>query len=135
MAKKPETSLPLSKLIPQYGKLKGQLTEIDKAAKLLNTRIKDIMIEQDLSEQEANGWIAKYSIRKTESFDEPNLLEFLKSHKEFKSCVKTKEYIDMDELENILYEQKIPKKLLLGMDKFRVVKETGYLTICKTKEK
>lgn len=134
MAKKPETSISLEKLIPIFGKNKMQADEFKKAADLANKRIKEIMSAKGLTEKEAGGFIVKYSVRTTESFNEPALLEFLKGKKEFKDCIKTREYIDMDELENVLYQGKLPKKLLLELDKFRQYKDTEYLTVNKVKE-
>lgn len=134
MAKKSETSLPLEKMIPSYGKLKAQITEDDKAAKLLNTRIKDALLKQGLTEKSAGGYQVKYTTRTTESFNEEQLLDFCKEHKVLKGCVRTVEVIDMNELENLMYEQKIPKKLLLEMDKMRIKKDTAYLTVSKIKE-
>ena len=130
---KNETSLPLEKMIPSYGKLKAQISEDDKAAKLLNSRIKAAMLEQNITEKEAGGFIAKYSTRITESFNESQLLEFCRDNKELRSFIKTAEYVDMDQLENLIYDKKVSKKLLLEMDKLRIKKETEYLTISKTK--
>lgn len=139
MAKKPstksETSVSLDKLIPMYGRLKAQISEDDKAAKLLNSRIKTAMKDKNLTEHEAGGYIASYSIRTTESFDTEQLLDFCKAHKALSDCIKVAEFVDMDVLENLMYEGKLPKKLLLEMDKIRVKKQTEYLNISKSKEK
>ena len=48
--------------------------------------------------------------------------------------MKKKLYIDMDELESLIYNEKVPKKVLLEMDKWRVKKESEVLTISKVKE-
>lgn len=140
MAKKPstksnQTSLSLDKLVPSYGRLKAQMAEEDKAAKLLNSRIKTAMEEQKITEHEAGGYIASYSVRTSESFDTEKLLDFCKAHKDLKDCIKVAEFVDMDALENLIYEGKLPKKLLLEMDKMRVKKQTVYLNIAKSKEK
>ena len=133
--KRNETSLSLDKLVPSYGRLKAQMSEEDKAAKLLNSRIKAAMEEQKITEHEAGGYIASYSVRTSESFDTEKLLDFCKTHKDLKDCIKVAEFVDMDALENLIYEGKLPKKLLLEMDKMRVKKQTVYLNIAKSKEK
>ena len=130
-----ETSVSLDKLVPYYGKLKAQMAEDDKAAKLLNSRIKTAMEEKNITEHEAGGYIASYSVRTSESFDTEQLLDFCKAHKALKDCIKVAEFVDMDALENLMYEGKLPKKLLLEMDKIRVKKQTVYLNIAKSKEK
>lgn len=135
LSKISDTSLSLDKLVPSYGKLKAQMSEDDKAAKLLNSRIKAAMEEQHITEHEAGGYVASYSVRTTESFNDEQLLDFCKAHKALVDCVKTVEIIDMDVLENLIYEGKLPKKLLLEMDKMRIKKQTVYLNISKSKEK
>lgn len=135
MAKKIKKSNPLDKLIPPYGILKDQISEDNKAANELNTHIKKLMAEQGLDEKEVGGYIAKYSVRESEYFDTEELLEFCHKHKELAGCIKTQEYVDMDELENLMYNKKVPKKILLKMDKLRKKSSTAYLNISKAKEK
>ena len=135
MAKKIKKSNPLDKLIPPYGILKDQISEDTKAANELNTHIKKLMDEQGLDEKEVGGYIVKYSVRESEYFDTEELLEFCREHKELAGCIKTQEYVDMDELENLMYNKKVPKKILLKMDKLRKKSSTAYLNISKAKEK
>ena len=133
--KKSSTALGLDKLIPSYGKNKMQSKELEKAAGILNKRIKEIMSQEGIEEKEAGGFVANYTIRTTESFNQEALLEFVKTNKTLKQCVKMAEYVDMDVLENLIYEGKIPKKTLLELDKFRVKKDTAYLTIKQVEDK
>lgn len=124
----------LHKLIPSYAVLKAQIAEDTKESNELNAHIKKFMREQELTEEKAGGYIASYSLRKSETLDPEQLLEFCHKHKELQSCIKTKEYVDMGTLEDLIYNKKFPKKLLLALDKFRIVKETEYLTVSKIKE-
>ena len=126
--------LSLKELIPLYGETKEQADKYDKAAKEQNKQIKIWMKKLKKDEQTVDGWTAKYSVRTSESFNESALIEYLKSHKEFDNVVKLKEYVDEEALADLLYKNKIPKKLVLALDKFRVQKQTEYLTITKAKE-
>ena len=137
MAKKPnkETSLSLSKMIPAYGRIKAQMSEDKKAADKLNERIKSSMREEAITEKEVDGYIASYAVRVSESYNEDTLIDVIKKHDNLKSCLKKKLYVDMEELEKLIYNNKIPKKVLLEMDKCRIKKETEVLTVTKVKEK
>lgn len=131
---KPSTSVSLEKLIPMYGRDKMQMNELKKATDLANKRIKELMVAKKITEKEAGGFIASYSVRTSESINEDALLDFAKNHKALKDCVKTREYVDMDTLENLIYTGKIPKKMVAELDKFRIKKEVEYLNINLAKE-
>lgn len=129
-----KSELSLDKMIPSYGLLKAQSSETEKQIKSLNSKIKELMVKKKITEKEAGGFVATYSVRVSETFNEEQLMDFCRAHKSLIGCIKTKEYIDMDELENLMYEKKIPKKLLLEMDKMRIKKKTEYLNIKAVKE-
>lgn len=75
-----------------------------------------------------------YSITKRESLDEDKLLVQLKKYAPDTQCIKTKEYIDMDVLENELYHDKLSSEALAAMDTCRNVKEIPTLNIRKAKK-
>lgn len=138
--RKKEEALTLDKLIPAYGEAKEQVDIWDKKAKKQNKDIKALMAkllkdgEKSVDSDEYDGWVATYSIRVSTPFNEEALLEFMHKHKQFAPCIKTKEYIDEDALENLIYKGDIPKKLLLEIDKFRTEKKTEVLNIKKKGE-
>ena len=125
----------LKELIPLYGENNEQAKKLKKSLDGWNKEIKEIMRTKKMDNTAVDGWTAKFEIRETETYDEEALLEYMHKHKEFTSCIKTKEYIDQDTLEELVYNGNISKKLLLGLDKFRVKKQTEYLTVSKAKEK
>ena len=138
MKKVEKTELSLKNLIPMYAETKAEVDEYDKTAKKLSRDIKALMAkllkkDEKSVDAEAGGYVANYSIRTSVGFNEDALLEFMHKHKQFTSCIKTKEYVDADILEDLIYKGDIPKKLLLELDKFKTEKKTEYLTV-KRKE-
>lgn len=131
---KKEKPLSLKSLIPTYGELKFQVDEDKKTVDKLKDTIKGIMKKKNLDKKEVDGYIVNYSIRVSESYNEDTLIDIIKKHDNLKSCLKKKVYVDMEELESLIYNEKIPKKILLEIDKCRVKKESEYLTITKSKE-
>ena len=96
------TPLTLEELIPQYAENKNELDSYRKICDKENAQIKDLMREEGITEKEAGGFTAKYSVTKRESINEEKLLEVLKKYK-VPGIIKTKEYVDMDALEAYLY--------------------------------
>ena len=93
------------------------------------------MTEQEIDEWESGDYIAKFTITKRESMNDDLLLDIAKKHKkEFKNIIKTREYVDVDELEKAIYHDAIPKKILLELDKAREVKEGPTLRVSKKKK-
>ena len=142
MAKKTEKEITkitsnIMKLMPEYVEVKQAYDNYKKKEAELNKQIKEAMAETELDKWswETDKGIVEYSTRQSDEYDEEALLDYLHKHKEFTSCIKTKEYIDQNELENILYNEKVSKRLMLGIDKFRTSKTTQVLKIKKIKEK
>ena len=125
----------LKELVPLYGKTNEEAKALKKSLDSWNKDIKEIMRTKKMDNTDVDGWTAKFEVRVSEAYDEDALLEYMHKHKEFTSCIKTKEYVDQNTLEELIYNGNISKKLLLGLDKFRIKKETEYLTVSKAKEK
>ena len=66
--------------------------------------------------------------------NEEKLLTLLKE-KGYETVIRTKEYVDMDLLEDALYHDRIDKDTVVEMDKCRESKEIVQLRISKKKEK
>ena len=139
MRTKQKQSTSLADLIPAYGQTKAQADEYAKVAKKQNSDIKKLMstlLKGDDVEatQEADGWVATYQVRISESYNEDALLEFAHKHKALQSCVETKEVFNAQKLEDLIYAGEVPKKVLLELDKFREQKRTEYLYIKQKEE-
>lgn len=123
----------LDTLIPQYAENKSMLDDYKKICDEENKQIKDIMEE---GSYEAGGWKATKTISTRETMNEEKLLDVARKNSYYLSdIIKTKEYIDMDKLESLLYKGNISKEVLLEIDKCRESKEVVTLRISKVKEK
>ena len=123
----------LDTLIPQYAENKSMLDDYKKICDDENKQIKDMMEE---GSYEAGGWKATKTISTRETMNEDKLLDVAKKNSYYLSdIIKTKEYIDMDKLESLLYKGNISKDVLLEIDKCRESKEVVTLRISKVKEK
>lgn len=123
----------LDTLIPQYAENKSMLDDYKKICDEENKQIKDMMEE---GSYEAGGWKATKTISTRETMNEDKLLDVAKKNSYYLSdIIKTKEYIDMDKLESLLYKGNISKEVLLEIDKCRESKEVVTLRISRVKEK
>ena len=124
----------LEKLIPVYYDNKQNLDFYKKECDAGNAEIKKIMAEQKIKDYEVDGIVAKYIIQNKESMNEEALLKLLKE-KGYTNVIKTKEYVDMDALEDALYHDTIDKDTIVAMDKCKEVKEVIQLRVSKKKVK
>ena len=136
VAKKDVAELNLEELIPLYGKTKKQADDYKKTADVQNKSIKEKMaklLKKDTNtvDKTVGGWTATYQLRISEKWNEEALVEFLENHAEFEGCVETKKVVNAKKLEELLYAGKVPKKLVLAIDKFRTKDKTAYLYIKK----
>ena len=112
-----------------YIRLKNEAKQIDDELKAVNTRMKQFMKDEDVTEAHGKNGVVKYVIQHRESFDEEKAIKILK--KTNSECIKTKEYIDSDILENELYNKKLPAEAMAALDTCRTVKDVVTLTIGK----
>lgn len=132
----------LTQLIERYGTLKGEMDSYKKQVDADNKAIKEIMAENNLTEASGGGYIAKYSESVSNNFDEAKLLEKLENmtYKDPNcSCpvsvkslgvIKMKPYVDMEALENAIYNGQISA---VDLADCRIVVKTPRLTIKKEK--
>ena len=97
----------LEELITHYYVNKTEADSYKKIVDKDNAAIKEIMLKEKLSEMvTAEGIKATCSISEKESFVEEALIEKIKSLG-VKGVVKKKEYVDMEALENAIYNGKL----------------------------
>lgn len=130
MAKK---TVKFTDLVSQYVEVKLIYDEAKKKEAELNKQIKAIMSEKGLNEVQWNDTVIQYSERTSDVYDEEAMLGYMRKHKAFAPCIKTKEYMDADVLEDLMYKGEISKKLQAGLDEFRTTKITQVLKIKKGK--
>lgn len=128
-----KVAVSLDTLIPQYAENKSMLDDYKKICDDENKQIKELMEE---GSYEAGGWKATKTISTRETMNEEKLLAVAKKNGYYLSdIIKTKEYVDMDKLEALLYKGNISKEVLMEIDKCRESKEVVTLRISRVKEK
>lgn len=122
--------------VAQYVQFKSELDPLEKKCKSLNTNIKQLMELLKVEEVPLpNGSGVRYSVSKRESLDEEKLIKQLKQFAPDTQCIKTKEYIDMDILENEIYHGKLSDDAMCAMDSCRSTKLIPKLDIIKKGKK
>lgn len=120
----------------EYVKVKEELDPLEKKAKSLNNTIKNLMeiLKLETVPLESIDTEIKYSVSESVSFDEEKLIPMLRQLAPRTECIKTKEYVDMDVLENEIYHGLLSDEALIAMDTCKEVKKIPKLTI-KSKNK
>ena len=129
------TEQDLREMASAYIESKAELDKIKKRTDNLNADIKEAMTMlnlDDITFDDGSG--VHCGITTKESLNEDMLLDKLKKLAPNTECIKTKEYIDMDILENEIYHDKLPQEAKDAMGDCITVKETQVLTIKKAKK-
>ena len=138
-------AISLDELIPTYAENKAMLDDYKKICDSENKQIKELMEE---GTYEAGGYKATKSVSTRDDIKEDKILAKLSD--DMRECfkvnniIKTKEYIDMDNLESLLYSlnnkrdiesKKIKDELIELLDSCTERKDVVTLRISKVKEK
>lgn len=89
----------------RYARNKAEENKLNKSNKEDNARIKELFDLINIDECEVNGYILNKSVAVTEGYDEDELIKFIKNNlntKDVRKVVKTKAYIDMDALKEVI---------------------------------
>lgn len=125
----------LDTLIPEYAKNKKEEAQYKKLCDKENAQIKEIMMGFVVQDYRTGGYKASCSVSKKETFNEEMLINIIKSLGIVPNAIKTKEYIDYDELEHYLYNDDVPKEVILELDKAKEVKDVVTLRVTTDKRK
>ena len=101
-----KTNAELKNLIDSYGESKNEENTIVKRNKERNAQIKQLFLDNDISSFETDSFIATVSETEKQSLNNELALCILKEElgeNELTSVVKTKEYIDEDALEKLVF--------------------------------
>ena len=118
---------PISDLIKRYGDNDHQIKELKKICDKDKETIKNQLALMDVNKITSNGYTVQRIESVKESLDEEKLLPIIKhywaSTHGSMECpyIKTREYIDMDALENAIYQKELTPSILSEMDKCREV--------------
>lgn len=124
----------LEDLVPVYGEKNTECNALKKVVAELNTKLKTTI--KDLKQQNKDiiisGWKCSLTVTEEEKTNEERLLDVLRANNV--PAIRTQEYVDSEELERLIYAGKVPKEVLLEMNKCieRTTKET--LRCTKVKE-
>lgn len=130
----------LDKLVSEYGEKHYNELALKKECSEINTEIKQLMEKDELTEYTSGEYTVKKSVSVSESMNEEEMLKVLKSDWASRygsmECpyIKTKEYVDMDILESVMYAGELPQDTVVALDKCRITKETVKLTLSKSKK-
>ena len=130
----------LETLVNSYGEHNYEKNALKKVCDTENAEIKEIMTKENLKEFSTDTYTAKISVTEDDVMNEDAMLKVLKKDwsKKYGSMecpyIKTKEYVDMDVLESVMYAGELSKETMLELDKCKSVKTTVKLTISKVKK-
>jgi hypothetical protein len=135
----------LKELVESYGMNKKENDDLKKIVDNQNKEIKSLMESNNLKKFESDNYKVSYSVSTRDTIDEELLLSEAKTFTiadgvELKSAqevglIKTKEYVDMDVLESLMYKGGISEEDLMKIDKCRDIKTVETLRVSRIKEK
>lgn len=125
--------------IISYGTNNAELTTLKKVCDTEKADIKSEMAKMGINSYSAGGYKVSYSVSQRESIDENKMLAVLKRDwvNRYGSIdcpyIKTREYVDMDILESVMYANELPKSVMLELDS--CIDRTEVVTLKCTKDK
>ena len=128
-----EDTRSLDDLIVSYYQNKSELDGYKKICDAENSSIKSKMLELKEDSHTSDGITAKIVIQKKESFNEAKLLAVAKQFN--LDVIKTKEYVDMDALESLMFSNNVPTDAMVKLSDCKEVTEVTTLRISRAKEK
>ena len=124
----------LSKTIDEYKESKDKENSLKKINNELSENIKSYMHEHNMTTADTDNYTATLSRKDSESLNEDLAIEIIKENLGgalLSSVIKTKEYIDEDALEKLVYNGDFDINKLA---KAKIVKPTFTLRVTKKKE-
>lgn len=123
----------LSNLVETYANEKNILEDYKKRVDNYNLQIKDLMSDLEIEDVDCGDYNAKIIIQNRVTMDEDKLLSVLKTHGVDKA-IRTREYVDMDILESMLYNNELPKNIVRHIGKCKNEKQVKTLRVTKNKK-
>ena len=111
-----ERKLTLEELVPLYGEKNTECNALKKEVAELNSELKTAIkdAKQQNKDIKIGGWKCTLSVSEDVKINEDRLLLVLKTYEV--PAVRTREYIDFDELERLIYAGSVSQDVLLEMD-------------------
>ena len=131
----------LDDLVAHYGEVDSKVKTLSKELESEKVTIKNIMEEEHLDSHDAGGYTVTRVVSERVKVDEEKMLKILKDDWVTKygsmECpyIKTKEYIDMDQLESVIYAGELSKDVMRKLNECQEKTEVIALKCGKTKKK
>ena len=123
----------LETLIESYAENKSLAEDYKKIVETQNKDIKKMMEDQQLDYAFSEHYTIHYYISTRESMNEERLLALLK-REDISACIKTIEVVDMDALEEMLYNGELSASIIAEMNDCREVKKVANIKLSKRKD-
>lgn len=121
-------------MIQLYVDAKIELDERKKVADKYNKELKNLLQSSDMTEYSNDRYKIKLVTSERSSMDEDLLLKELINLKDkFPGLIKSKEYVDMDELESLMYANDLDDETLQKIDKCITIKQVTQLRLSRQK--
>lgn len=130
----------LKELVTHYGELDQQIKTLSKELESDKVTIKNELEAINKNDYSAGGYKVVRKVSYRTKVDEDKMLKVLKADWKERygdiECpyIKTKEYVDTDELESVLYAGELPAKTLAELNDCRERQEIVSLTCTKAKK-
>ena len=126
----------LDELVKAYIITKNDADDLKKVADRQNNEIKEIMSRLDIDTYTTdNDYTVRYSVSTRTKVNEDMLLETISTLDDIPDgLIKTKEYVDTDMLENLIYRGDLDKDTLNKISNCVTEKEVVQLRISKAKK-
>lgn len=126
----------INEAVIQYFDDKQSEKELKESISIGNELIKNYMASINSKSKMFGDYKVTVSVQDRSTFNEAKLLQFLWSIDNLpEGLIKTKEYVDMDVLENAIYKGLISSEQLAEMQKCKDIKESVSLRVTKPKKK
>lgn len=119
----------LKKDISTYYEVNNQVKSLKKSMDVLNKNIKEQLMQENLDHVEVGGYSAKITTVSSVSFD-PDILLALVKEIGREDLIKTREYVDVDDIERLVYTGELNAK---DVAPAQILKEQVRLNVGKVK--
>jgi len=125
----------IERLIDEYGAKKSTMDSLKKEVDNANKEIKQYFSNCADKSLCTDSYKATYSISQSHSLNEEALLEYFKNNNvNIDGLIKTREYVDMDVLENVLYNNLLAPDVVAGIKQFQTTTERVVLRVTPIKK-
>lgn len=115
--------------ISTYYEVNNQVKSLKKSMDVLNKNIKEQLMQENLDHVEVGGYSAKITTVSSVSFD-PDILLALVKEIGREDLIKTREYVDVDDIERLVYTGELNAK---DVAPAQILKEQVRLNVGKVK--